>query len=337
MIALLRHRVQGQDERGVTLVFVALFMVALAGMVAFSVDIGNLALSRRRAQNGVDAAALAGVQMLPDDKTNATKAARAWAANNGVSSSEIVSVSFSKTHVTDDTVTVTARRQVNFAFAKLLGVASSGTTVTAKAIVGSVNGGIGIMPFGLLDLNGLSTPGFGYNFGQTVTLEEPPGNHLGPGNYGLLALDGKGGSTIRDTIAQGGSKTFYRVGDETYTEPGQKSGPITQGLDAWAESNGDDMDSDCSDWDKSHKYVDGKLQITPKCRYRVVLIPIIDEWPNGRKLVTILGFVQVYLEGRGTGHKNPLDAIFLDEAIGHPGSELGPLNSYGTHIVRLTD
>jgi Flp pilus assembly protein TadG len=48
-----------QDERGATIVIVAISLVALLGMVALVIDVGKLFVERRELQNGADAAALA--------------------------------------------------------------------------------------------------------------------------------------------------------------------------------------------------------------------------------------------------------------------------------------
>src|SRR5262249_39040279 len=116
-------------------------------------------------------------------------------------------------------------------------------------------------------------------------------------NYGYLALDGNGGSTLRDTIAQGGAKTLYKVGDKTDTEPGQVTGPVQQGLSDWAASHNDQMGSSCDDWDSSHTFVDGKLQVSATCPSRVGPTPTTDQWPTGKKSVPILGFAKMYLAG----------------------------------------
>ena len=59
------------DETGQVIVFALIAMVVLIGMVGFVVDVGHAYLVQRQLQAGVDAAALAGAQHLPDpDKTS---------------------------------------------------------------------------------------------------------------------------------------------------------------------------------------------------------------------------------------------------------------------------
>jgi Flp pilus assembly protein TadG len=55
-----------KNERGQTLIFVALMMVALLGIVGFVVDIGDVYYNYNQLQNSADAAALAGGATLPN-------------------------------------------------------------------------------------------------------------------------------------------------------------------------------------------------------------------------------------------------------------------------------
>ena len=55
-----------RDETGQVFVLSLLAMAILIGMVGFAVDVGHAYLVQRQLQSGVDAAALAGAQELPD-------------------------------------------------------------------------------------------------------------------------------------------------------------------------------------------------------------------------------------------------------------------------------
>jgi Flp pilus assembly protein TadG len=46
------------DQRGVTIIFVAILIVVFLGFVAFAVDIGHLRVVRNEIQNAADAGAL---------------------------------------------------------------------------------------------------------------------------------------------------------------------------------------------------------------------------------------------------------------------------------------
>jgi hypothetical protein len=80
-----RTLISGQrDAPGQVLLLVAASLVALIGFAALSVDIGTYVRARQQVENAVDAAALAGAQVLPDNGTEAENLARQYAVRNGL-------------------------------------------------------------------------------------------------------------------------------------------------------------------------------------------------------------------------------------------------------------
>ncbi len=76
-----------RDQRGATLVMVALGLFVFLGMVALAVDLGMLLGARTESQRVADAAALAGAGSLitaPDDEARARQWALDYAAENTV-------------------------------------------------------------------------------------------------------------------------------------------------------------------------------------------------------------------------------------------------------------
>jgi len=215
-------------QRGQALIVAAMFMTVLLGFASLVIDFGQLALDRRKIQNAVDAGALAGVQVLPKKPDRAISAATQWAVKNGASGSEVAAPVVSKTNVKDDTITVTATRNVPFTFGRVLGLDGRSVTTTAIAIVGSVVGGTGIMPFAIEDENG-ALPGIGIAFGAEVAIKEANNKDMGPGNYGFVALDGKGGDNMREVLENGGSRTRYKVGDKIQRSRGRRSVRFARG------------------------------------------------------------------------------------------------------------
>src|SRR6266567_5166025 len=59
-----RHPLERQKERGVTIVLVAVAMVAIIGMAALSIDVITLYLAKEEAQRSADEAALAAARIL---------------------------------------------------------------------------------------------------------------------------------------------------------------------------------------------------------------------------------------------------------------------------------
>src|SRR5689334_25098318 len=59
-----------EDERGVSLIVVAIMILVLTGMCSFVLDYGLVWSARRQAQNAADAGALAAVQALAKDDSS---------------------------------------------------------------------------------------------------------------------------------------------------------------------------------------------------------------------------------------------------------------------------
>jgi Flp pilus assembly protein TadG len=89
------------DESGLALVWMSLFLMVLLGFAALAVDIGHGYLVAQRAQNAADAAALAGTIYLPGDAPTAYSTAYAVATANG----------FTSDPSGNEPVTVTAEQQ----------------------------------------------------------------------------------------------------------------------------------------------------------------------------------------------------------------------------------
>jgi Flp pilus assembly protein TadG len=175
-----KTRSTAPHERGQALPLIVLSMTALLGLAALAIDVGRMTVTRRQLQNAADAAAHAGAQVLPDHPADARNAARTWASRNTITAADGLVINIRSTNAPNDTIEVSVRRNVPYTFARVLGLRTGSITATASATVGSVTGGTGVMPFGLVDLNGPSTPGFGYAYGQEVTLKEAPSNFFGP-------------------------------------------------------------------------------------------------------------------------------------------------------------
>ncbi len=86
------------DETGQVLLFALVAMVVLIAMVGFTVDVGHAYLVQRQLQAGVDAAALAGAQHLPDP-TPTTQVALDYGPTPG-KKNEVTAVDNAETTVT---------------------------------------------------------------------------------------------------------------------------------------------------------------------------------------------------------------------------------------------
>ncbi len=141
--ALSKRRTQAGDEHGVTLVIVALILVALMGMLVLVVDVGGLLWKRRELVNASDAAALSAAHTCAltssvDGKT-AQQAADTTAATNitGTGLTGIVSDSGTCHTGASGWVKVRYSQQQHLFFAPVLGFSNSnGVTTKATAIWG---------------------------------------------------------------------------------------------------------------------------------------------------------------------------------------------------------
>jgi hypothetical protein len=121
-----------RDEAGQALVVTSIFLAAVLGGVAMSLDVGSWYREHRQAQSTADAAALAAAQSLPDDPSQAMTLAQSYASDNGggLAGSDIA---FTSGYSTNDTVKVTVHRTAPGFFSKLFGINSANVHASAAA------------------------------------------------------------------------------------------------------------------------------------------------------------------------------------------------------------
>lgn len=301
MLKLLR------EEKGSAIAVVALFMTVMIGFAALIVDMGNLYLNKIRLVNMVDAAALAGVQDLPDDPEMAVASAYSYAAQNGVDS-DGVGVTISDGN---RAVIVTATRTVPLFFAPIFNMTSSNVTARAKAKITVLSGTSGVVPFGIVRQE--------FIYGDPYTLKEGAGTGY-RGNFAALAL-GASGSPIYQNNIKYGYKETLRIGQMVPTEPGNMSGPTAEGVDYRMA-----LDPDAT------------FETAEKSSGRIVIVPIIDSLGvNGRSSeVLIVGFAAFFLEGvGGRGTDNYVTGRFLQMVV--PGDISNDAVNYGLYSSALIE
>ncbi|MDP4183362.1 MAG: pilus assembly protein TadG-related protein [Bacillota bacterium] len=122
-----------KSNKGASVIIFSLALTVVIGMSAIVVDIGNVVVERQKLQNAVDSAALAAAQELPD-KQRAIEVANKYIADNGFTPEDI-NVSFSD----DDTkLIVNGNKDVQFLFARILGLDSKNTKCNATAMTGNI-------------------------------------------------------------------------------------------------------------------------------------------------------------------------------------------------------
>lgn len=161
-------------ERGSVVVLVTLALTALLGFCALVTDVGLIYAQKAHLQNSVDAAALAGVQELPNDPSLAEQRARDYAARNGAPA---ITVSFEANNIK---IIVQATQQVPTYFARIWGITEEQISVSSKAMMVPPTGLSGAVPLSVLDENKLV-------YGEPYVLKEGGGS----GNTGWYGEIGR--------------------------------------------------------------------------------------------------------------------------------------------------
>jgi Flp pilus assembly protein TadG len=307
-----------KDESGVVAIVMGIAMVAIVGILAYVIDTGSVYVARRSMQTAADAAALAGAQELPENPNVAIQVALDYIEMQGISANSTV-VSIEKTYVSNDTIKVTVSdTDKKTFFAGIFGINSVNVGATATAMIGSPSEITGAVPWAVLQ--GTYIPGVEYN----LKYDSPD---LGPGNFGAVSIDGRGASTYRHCIEYG-STTPLHIGSKIETEPGNMAGPTSQGTSARIydhPNNQFDTFSQLTEQVGSvYKLVDPDSQF--------IIVPIVDNFPNGRKEITVVGFLKfviTYLSG------STVKGTLINYAMADDGSDIGAINSTGFRAIRL--
>lgn len=287
------------NERGTVLILVLVALVVVFGVAALVIDGGLFFVTRGLLANAADAAALAGVQFLPDDPEAAVDAARQFAHENGVGAKEVnVSVG------TDGkTIAVRAERKMSFIFAPVLGFTNILVSAQAKARVGGVKAVIGVVPLGMPEQQ------LEYKRLYTLKVGGGAGEH---GNFGALALGGEGSHNYQNGLANG-YQQWLRIGDLIESEPGNMSGPTVQAVEHRIMGHGT-----CN--------FDDHCQACP----RIVFLPVyrVSGELQGRDTVEVVGFAAFFLENAtGQGKDCYVKGYFIKKltsmAQGFDGLDFG--------------
>jgi Flp pilus assembly protein TadG len=186
-----------KDERGQAIVLSVLALVALLGMCALVLDVGNWFRTKRRLQGTADAAALAGAQKLPGAPGTAQAMALDYANKNGggVTTPDITITS---TFTTNDTIAVTARKTENGVFSKVVGIDNANISASAKARVDAPLQARNVAPMVVFcdhplihNCDGSGNP----TFNADTDLPFDKDNTGAPGAFGMLNLGKIGGGS----------------------------------------------------------------------------------------------------------------------------------------------
>lgn len=309
-------------ERGSVLVVFGLAMAALLAFATISLDAGKMYVFRQRLRDAADAAALAGVQFLPDDPAGAEWVANEYARLNGVDERRLeVSLAGDAASITVD-----VQGETPLYFAGLFGHERETLSGRARATVGLIRETRGAAPFGV--------PRAHFVVGESYLLkatahsrgqggggddgyqwdEEKEAYH---GNFHALALGGSGASNYRKNIVEGYGGVL-RVGQVVETEPGNIEGPTEQGIRERLRND------------------DGSVHMGSA---RVLVIPVVETLEvSGRKEITVVGFAAFYIEEvESGGSQTEIRGRFLRLVSEGAFGDYDPGADFGLRVIRLSD
>jgi Flp pilus assembly protein TadG len=328
MTKIKRFKSLFSSSDGQVAIIIALLIVSIVGMTALVVDMGALYEDRRTLQGTADAAALAGVQELPESTENSTQEIMDNIVNNYDDENDNIAVdiqydAYGGVPNTSVTVTVT-NPDSPIRFGAVYGSSATDVSAYATAVIGSPEAYTKVVPWGLLEGD--------YAYGTEYTLKYGAPPELAPGNFGALGIDGPGANIYEDSIVNG-TETELTIGDWVDVETGNMAGPTRDGVEERVEGQQD------YEWSTD--------LITPAPEYalargdsQLIIIPIISHWPHGHsEQVQILGFKPFILSGY-TGHGGHAEVIgtFLNYALTiMDGKIVGLDDETGIRIIRLIE
>lgn len=266
-----------ENERGSTLVIVALFATALSLFTVLGANVGLMVYQRTKLQAAADASALAGAWALDFGDDQARAAAKQYALSNGYTLEDA-----------DLTVENSSRVRVKLSqpVDLLLGDFLSKKTMTVGAASTAQFELIsrGLRPLAMPDPLRDKTNPKDFTFDTPYLIKEGAGGAIG-GNFGALAMSSSGASVFEDNFKYG-ADLAYQISDKVPTETGNMYGATEQAVEWLIAKN------------PNGSYA--QAQQNPKRDPRVITVVLVDPQEfanlNGKSDVTVTGFAQFWLD-----------------------------------------
>ncbi len=230
-------RTSRSSERGVTLPFIALSMVAIMGFASLAIDLGNGWRTRRALISATDASALAAAQDYVNGIDGCATSAGTYLVNNEATA-QLVSCEIAFFNADQGRVTVTATQNVDTWFAGVIGRGDFDAPSVTTAVWGPPTSVTGLRPIGLCIEGSTALQDVINNPPATDTLiridydkDQPDacGGASVPGNWGTIDFDGGANSNndTKDWVANGypgevffGNHVVTACGGEAHCYPG---------------------------------------------------------------------------------------------------------------------
>ncbi|MFD1039293.1 TadE/TadG family type IV pilus assembly protein [Virgibacillus byunsanensis] len=293
-----------REESGQSLIMVAIFLIVLVGFAGLAIDGGRLYLAKSQLQKAVDAAALAGGDVIVDgviasETYNHT--------DSKLLAEEIAETNYDNgAYVTTfpgegNVIQVSGEENISLMLMPVLGLNQSKVSAASQVKVGQLNSvGEGVVvPIGI----GLNQP---LEFGEIWELNDDPGEGE-QGWYNFLDFsfidpepDNSGNSALGSYIEDGSPAPVY-IGQELHVQEGasSKSNNVTSAVEARAGE--------------------------------IIYVPIIEQDPDDPKKVIVQGFAAFELMAGYDGHA--IQAKFIQTVT--PGEIGDEISEYGTYASKL--
>jgi Flp pilus assembly protein TadG len=311
-----------RDERGQTIAIAAGVMLVMLGMCALVIDLGQAWQTRRALQSAVDAAALAGAADIPQGWTVARASASGNYAHNG-RGGDAVTYAQTTTAVPNDTIVVTASRDVSSVFSTLFGASTRTVSATARATIQSytsIRSHQNVMPWGVMKTKFVP--------GSTYSIYVDSGGSPDNGSLSLpLQPDcaaASGASDYADTITGTQNACDVSLNEIVPTKGGQNAGPTKQSVG-----------NRIPDFQPVQKIVsiaaDGSAVILQPSSPQLVLLPLVmnsdgsNVWPaTGSGNVRVVGFAWFVITsiggGNGSNAGKNVNGVFVTASVPDTGS-----------------
>jgi hypothetical protein len=272
-------------------------------------DVGFVMVEKSKLKNTSDAAALAAVREMMDDRTMAQNSALEYIDRNQEADvkSEILIPD------TGYIATVKMTKNVYYFFARLLGYTGTEIQVESTAKMAPVVAVRGLRPLTVQQQN--------FQYGQEYALKEGAGDGLS-GNYGAVSFGGTGSIRYEENLKYGFGDVV-RIGDYIKTETGNMSGATQDGIN----------------------YLIGECNHFPKCTYlkyapdcpRVITIPVVNTLDlSGRKPIVVTGFASFFIEDYVDNNgQSEIDGRFIQTVINGEMGDGAP--DFGTRSIKLIE
>lgn len=306
-----------KEQDGAVIVLVALLMVVLLSISALVVDVGALYLEKSRVQKAVDAAVLAGVQVLPATE-RAKEIAIAVADKNGVviidnnNNEDVVK----NIVVTPTSIEVITETEIDLTFARIMGFSTANIAARARAEKsGTITGGSGFLPI-IIEKGA-------FILGQESPLTLQPSTS-DTGNFGYISFED---GTLALNITNG-YQGYLSVGSVLTTKPGNNtsSNAVREAI------------NNRIALDENKLHCQSPSTADNSCN-KLIYIPMVNHLKtvSGASPITIVGFAALLLTNNGIhpSTNNVITGHFIESI--YPGDVGTGTESFGLSSVKLVN